>query len=287
MKYTSGALAILAAVCLLTSCASPDRPEARPAADVWETDTAPDTPAPTETPMRSSREIIRDMVYAYSSYGPEADGDIQVLLEELGSVDQDAAARWKRIMATWKSIDADLLIQYDVLPDGLPDTDELCIVALGFQLNPDGTMRRELTERLKVVKNSAEKYPNAWIVCTGGGTAAKDPSATEAGRMAAWLIRHGIDKSRILVEDRSMTTAENAIFTYALLSQAAPQVTKLAIISSDYHIATGTLLFDAEAILQAGNPGEQTLNVVANAAWAAPSGALSARFQAGALMELF
>lgn len=52
----------------------------------------------------------------------------------------------------------------DVLPDGLPDTDELCIVVLGFQLNPDGSMRDELINRLNVALRSAEKYPNAYIV---------------------------------------------------------------------------------------------------------------------------
>ena len=77
-------------------------------------------------------------------------------------------------MTLWQTVNADLTIYENVLPDGLPNTDELCIVALGFQLNADGTMRDELIERLKVVLNSAEKYPNALIVCTGGGTAAEN-----------------------------------------------------------------------------------------------------------------
>ena len=56
---------------------------------------------------------------------------------------------------------------------------------------------------------------------------------------------------------------------------------ELAIISSDYHIATGMLLFGAEAVLT-----EEPLTVVSNAAWPAPSGELSSMFQAGALIEL-
>ena len=62
---------------------------------------------------------------------------------------------------------------------------------------------------------------------------------------------------------------------------------KLAIVSSDYHIATGELLFKAEAILRANAPGNEKLEVISNAAWKAPSGSLSAMFQAGALIELF
>ena len=104
--------------------------------------------------------------------------------------------------------------------------------------------------------------------------------------MADWLIGQGIDESRILVEGRSLSTVQNALFTYALLSEEAPQVTQLAIISSDYHIAAGALLFEAEAILQAEDAGEQTMTVVANAAYPAPSGSLGSTFQARALIEL-
>ena len=122
---------------------------------------------------------------------------------------------------------------------------------------------------------------DAVIVCTGGPTAAGDPSATEAGRMAEWLAAEGVDPARIMIEDHSLTTAQNAVFNFGILEQRCPQVRQIAIISSDYHIATGTLLFGAEAILR-DSPAE----VVSNAAWHAPSGSLSAMFQAGALIEL-
>ena len=222
----------------------------------------------------------------YGSYGQEAEKHIQALLKELRSVDADAADRWENIMAVWENANSDLTIHEGVLPDGLPDTDELCIVVLGFQLQPDGTMRDELIERLKVAKRSAEKYPNALIVCTGGGTASEDKTATEAGRMAQWLIENGVAPERVIAEDRSLTTAQNAIFTYNILAEKYPQVNTLAIVSSDYHIATGTLLFEAEAILRAEQAGAETMRVVSNAAWRAPSGSLSTMFQAGALIEL-
>jgi hypothetical protein len=190
-------------------------------------------------------------------------------------------------MDLWMSPELGQPLNYDILPDGLPETDELCIVVLGFQLNPDGTMKEELTKRLGVALESAEKYPNAYIVCTGGGTAAENESASEAGEMAKWLVDHGIDKKRVIVEDTSITTAQNAIFTYDILTSLYPSVKKLAIISSDYHIATGELLFKAEAILRANSPGNEKLEVISNAAWKAPSGTLSTMFQAGALIELF
>ena len=104
--------------------------------------------------------------------------------------------------------------------------------------------------------------------------------------MAAWLIENGIAAERVIVEDKSLTTAQNAIYTFDILAERYPQVRELVIVSSDYHIATGTLLFGAEAILRASGAGEETVNVVSNAAWKAPSGTLSTMFQAGALIEL-
>lgn len=232
------------------------------------------------------QKIVEEIAVDYGTYGEKAADRIDELLKELSDADADAGARWKEIIGLWTSDNLGKPVNYGVLPDGLPETDELCIVVLGFQLEPDGSMKQELIERLTVALNSANKYPNSYIVCTGGGTAAENEGATEAGEMAKWLIDKGVDKSRVIIEDRSVTTAQNAIFTYDILTSLYPSVTQLAIVSSDYHIATGELLFKAESILRADKPGNEKPEVVSNAAWKAPSGTLSAMFQAGALIEL-
>ena len=232
------------------------------------------------------KKTINAMISACASSGAGADAKADALLNELMQMDEDAGIRWGMVMDLWRFSELGRPLHYDVLPDGLPDTDALCIVVLGFQLNPDGTMKDELIQRLKVALSSALKYPNAYIVCTGGGTAAKNISATEAGEMAEWLEEQGIDKSRIIVEDRSLTTAQNAIFTYEILTSGYPMVVSIAIISSDYHIATGELLFTSEAILRAESPDDAAPAVISNAAWDAPAGELSKAFQAGGLQEL-
>ena len=224
----------------------------------------------TQTPAQSQ---IERAVVSYAANGTRDDE----ALSALASLDPSLGEKWTRIMDLWE---APVTVNTE-LPDGFPEDDSLCLVGLGFQLNPDGTMRDELVERLKVMLSASEKYPNAIIVCTGGGTAADDPTATEAGRMAEWLEAQGVDPSRLIVEDRSLTTAQNTIYTFDILTERYPQVRQIAIISSDYHIATGTLLFGAEAILR-----DSDIEVVSNAAWHAPSGSLSAMFQAGALIEL-
>ena len=226
-----------------------------------------------EESVPASQALIERMVISFAAYGNR---DTQAM-EELASADPALAEKWGWIMDLWETP----VSVNEALPDDLPADDTLCLVALGFQLNPDGTMRDELIERLKVLLAASEKYPQAVIVCTGGGTAADDPTATEAGKMAEWLHEQGVDPSRIYVEDKSITTAQNAIFTFDILEEHCPQVAQIAIISSDYHIATGALLFGAEAILR-----DSPVTVVSNAAWHAPSGTLSAMFQAGALIEL-
>lgn len=220
-----------------------------------------------------AQALIERAVVTYAAFG-ETDTESLDALKEL---DPALAEKWAAVMDIWQTpVEVN-----EVLPDDLPGDDSLCLVVLGFQLNPDGTMRDELIQRLTVALECSRQYPNAFIVCTGGGTAPNAPEATEAGRMAAWLIENGVDEARVFVENRSMTTAQNAIFTFQILAENAPQVKQLAIISSDYHIFTGALLFEAQAVLT-----DSDIRVTSNAAWKAPSGSLSAMFQAGALIEL-
>ena len=230
-------------------------------------------PVMAEETSEAAQSQIERVVVSYAANGTRDDE----ALAGLASLDPNLGEKWLRIMDLWETpVEVN-----EGLPDDLPEDDSLCLVGLGFQLNPDGTMREELIERLKVMLAASKKYPNALIVCTGGGTAADDPTATEAGRMAEWLKAHGVRSSRLVIEEHSLTTAQNAIYTFDILAAKYPRVKKIAIISSDYHIATGTLLFGAEAFLR-----DSDITVAGNAAWDAPSGSLSAMFQAGALIEL-
>jgi uncharacterized SAM-binding protein YcdF (DUF218 family) len=216
----------------------------------------------------------------------EAEELLETRVKEIAPAGSDTEARWKAVMDLWRSPKLGRPLHYDVLPDGLPGTDGFCIVVLGFELEPDGTMQDELIGRLEVARRSALKYPEAYVVCTGGGTAAENKAVTEAGQMAGWLAAHGIAKERIIVEDRSITTTQNAVFTYDILTSRYPQIKSLAIVSSDYHIATGELLFRAEAILRARIPGTEELKVVSNGAYKGYFRYLSPMFKAGALLEL-
>ena len=148
-------------------------------------------------------QLVRKLINYFHYYQGEAQLDYQLLLEEIRQQDPALAATWKNILQFWTGMYDDMAFPTGVLPDGLPQDDSLCIVVMGYYLKSDGTMRDELYERLRVALESAEKYPNSYIMCTGGGTAANDNDITEASQMAKWLRKKGIDKSRIIVEDNA------------------------------------------------------------------------------------
>ena len=203
------------------------------------------------------------MVYAYA-YQQDAGAEIiQSDLEKLNALDPALGALWQKLMDCWRSVNTDLAAENGVLPDGLPEDDSLCIVVLGFQLHPDGSMSQELEGRCEVALASAEKYPNAIIAVTGGGTAWQNPAATEAGVMASWLVDHGVAPERILIEDASLTTSDNAVFTCGLLKERFPQVRTLAIVSSDYHLPLGVLLFQEQALIDEYETGSLPFSVAA------------------------
>lgn len=231
------------------------------------------TPAPTSSPFEAPRgyteetyQLVSDMVYAYADRQEEAAEIIRSDLKQLGALDPALGSLWGKIMDYWAYVNGDLELHPGILPDGLPDDDSLCIVALGFQLYPDGSMHEELRGRCETVLRCAQKYPHALIALTGGGTAWQNPSATEAGVMADWLAEHGVSRDRMILEELSHTTSDNAAYTCATLRAYYPQVKSLAVVSSDYHLPLGMLLFQEQAYLYEYETGLLPFSVISCAA---------------------
>lgn len=218
------------------------------------------TPITQTTSPRSQREILREMVNTYGHDTEPSLSKIEPLLDELSKLDDAAASQWSEIMSYWDYVNSEMKLN-DVPPEKLAPNDSLCFVVLGYQLNADGSMRDELRGRLETAKACAEKYPESFLLCTGGGTAYQNKQATEAQVMADWLIENGIAPDRILTEAKSLTTTENAIFSFDLLHKNYPQIHSVVIVTSDYHIPWGAVLFQTKFILEGAD-----LRVVSNAA---------------------
>lgn len=107
------------------------------------------------------------MISYYSTYQSTAKIDIQRLVEKLKALNSTKGEEWEKIMKYGDYVNTDMNVNVDGLP------------------NDDSTMKDELVGRLQTALASAQKYPNAYVAVTGGGTAKNNPNAIEADQMAA------------------------------------------------------------------------------------------------------
>lgn len=216
-----------------------------------------------------SYQLVTDLVYVCREEGPEAGREkIDALLAELEGEDPALARLWRGITDELALVCSDGWID-GTLPAGLRQDDSLCFVVLGFQLLYDGDMAPELLGRCETALKALQQYPNSFVALTGGGTAFGNRKATEADVMADWFIQQGIAPERIIIENQSMTTDQNAVNTCAILTARYPQVRQVVVITSDYHMPLGCMLFDEAALLHAWQTGgDPPYTVAPGPSWA-------------------
>jgi uncharacterized SAM-binding protein YcdF (DUF218 family) len=126
---------------------------------------------------------------------------------------------------------------------GAPDG----IVVLGGAIDPEFVAARgapdlnEAAERVTVVAALARQYPKARILYSGGTGRLIFRGGTEAEFAAALLETFGVAKERLILEDRSRNTWENAIFSLPL---AAPKPgERWLLVTSGYHMPRSIAAF--------------------------------------------
>ena len=196
------------------------------------------------------------------AYCANDSGRIESCLDALEAESPAEGALWRRIMTDWARLNEAGFENHRVLPDDLPQDDSLCVVVFGYGLGGDGSIQSELEDRLYVALNAARQYPDAYVAVTGGQTS-EVAGVTEGGQMAAWLRAQGVAESRLIVEDQALNTTQNAANTYKLLTSAYPQVTTLAVVTSDYHVACAGVLLQIWSDYQSQVNGAPALNVAA------------------------
>lgn len=221
-------------------------------------------PVSAASEMGKLEEYAVQLIQYYLHHGKKAGDVVWDITRQMKEIDPKQGAAWEKIMFDWSWINEDMPIYEDSLPEGLPEDDSLCIVVMGFGLNADGSIRPELKNRLKVALAFARKYPNAYVLVTGGQTGAVD-GVTEAGQMSQWLQKQGLAQSRIIRETQSLSTTANAVNSYRLLTKSYPQVDAIAVVTSDYHIAQSCAMFAAVSNYQSGYKGGKSLDLVGNA----------------------
>lgn len=211
-----------------------------------------------------AKALAGQLIKYYETHQESAQTDIERVLDEMEAIDPGYAEVWDGIMDYWTVVNTPGFANEDKVPEGLPTDDSLCIVILGYALNSDGTMKPELIGRLQAGLNVANQYPNAYVCVTGGGTASGNKDVTEGGLMGDWLLENGLDEARLIRETRASDTVGNARYTYDILATTYPTVDKVVIVTSDYHIPRGSILYQSKFLTEAYLTDGRKINVIDN-----------------------
>jgi uncharacterized SAM-binding protein YcdF (DUF218 family) len=116
-------------------------------------------------------------------------------------------------------------------------TASVAIVLFGAPVMADGGPTPTLRRRIEAALRAAAAFPDAPIVLTGGPVATPVP---EAAVMRDMLITAGVSPDRLLIEDRALTTLDNARHVARLLAStgSAPRgsLPRIVVVSSGYHV---------------------------------------------------
>lgn len=107
------------------------------------------------------------------------------------------------------------------------------VVILGKQLNKEGTMQHELYERLYWGMQPYLEGKAKMIIVSGGSVRGK-ANISEAEAMKDFLIFSGVKAGDILMEKKSASTVENALFVSRMILER--KMKKIYLCSSPYHM---------------------------------------------------
>ena len=114
------------------------------------------------------------------------------------------------------------------------------MVILGCQVMERGPSEL-LQDRLDTALDYLETQPDMTVVVSGG-QGSNEPES-EAACMRDYLVEHGVESGRILMEDQSHSTAENLRFTQQVLEDNGLEADGgLLIVSNGFHLARVRML---------------------------------------------
>lgn len=79
--------------------------------------------------------------------------------------------------------------------------------------------------------------PHAQMILSGGQGPGEEIPESEA--MAAYAVQKGVDRNRIIMEQKSVSTEENLLFSKELMNREKP---KIAIVTTAYHVFRALIL---------------------------------------------
>ena len=107
------------------------------------------------------------------------------------------------------------------------------LIVLGAAVHGD-RVTWVLSNRLDTAYDYAVEHPKTVLVVSGGQ--GDGESVTEASAMAGYLTRRGLDPSRILLEDRAESTAENFAFSKAIIDENLGPDASIGFVTTRFHV---------------------------------------------------
>nr|WP_195973590.1 YdcF family protein [Intestinimonas butyriciproducens] len=116
------------------------------------------------------------------------------------------------------------------------------MVILGCQVQSWGPSVL-LRDRLDTALAYLEEHPELPVVVTGGQ--GPDEPTTEAAAMRDYLVEHGVEEGRILLEEASHNTWQNINNTFALLKEEGygERMGQVLVVTNGFHLARVRILW--------------------------------------------
>ncbi len=123
------------------------------------------------------------------------------------------------------------------------------VVVLGNRMNNDGSMTQLSQRRLQATMRFVSAF-NAEKIILSGGVANKRANRSEASAMYEYLVNNGIAEDKLICEDQSTTTEENAKYSVPIAAKLG--ATEVTVITSNEHMSRNFLnpikLFEKELL---------------------------------------
>lgn len=122
------------------------------------------------------------------------------------------------------------------------------VVVLGSSLDAGRVtplLESRAVRAAELVDQARREGGDPWVVTSGGvtGPTAFDAQpVSEAEALGERLVELGVDRRRLLLEERALTTADNLAYALPLLTRTDPAVHRVAVVTSDGHVARVRLL---------------------------------------------
>lgn len=126
-----------------------------------------------------------------------------------------------------------------------------------------------LRKRLEKTVELADTIPDMQIIVSGGQ--GEDELISEAEAMKRYLVEHGIEESRVILEDKSRNTSENFDFSKAVLDEANAlelsihdEEPSVLVVTSDFHLFRALRLAEKKGMTVDGVASETPMSVYLN-----------------------